>query len=103
MRRIGDAVPGAVAQLLQRAPLSPGKISFAWRTVVGPQLERVTSVGLNGHVLIVSAESRQWARELHRSTPVILRRLANLLGGEVVTSLDIRVVPGHAAVTARSR
>ncbi len=103
MRRIADAVPGAVAELLRRAPLSPGKVAFAWRTAVGAQLQRVTSVGLNGHVLIVAAGTRQWARELHRSSPVILRRLATLLGEGVVTSLDIRVTAGHGGAAAGRR
>jgi predicted nucleic acid-binding Zn ribbon protein len=94
MRRIAEAVPGAVAELLRQAPLSPGKVAFAWRAAVGSQLERVTSVRLNGHVLTVAAPTREWAREIHRSSPVIQRRLDALLGDGIVTSLDVKVTPG---------
>src|SRR5262249_25437222 len=36
MRPIAQAIPGAVTELLKAAPLSDGKVSFAWRAAVGP-------------------------------------------------------------------
>ena len=53
MRPLTHAVPGALAMLLRDAPLSSGKVSFAWRAAVGPALERVTSARLDGRTLIV--------------------------------------------------
>jgi predicted nucleic acid-binding Zn ribbon protein len=41
-------------------------------------------------VLFVDAATTQWAREVGRSSPVILRRLHALLGNDVVTNLTIR-------------
>jgi hypothetical protein len=51
VRPLNSALPGALAELLRDAPLSPGKVSFAWRAVVGPGLERETSVRLEGSTL----------------------------------------------------
>ena len=80
MLRSGDApagarrLPGALAALLREAPLSDGKVSFAWRTAVGPALERVSSARLDGRTLVVEADNAQWAREVSRSASVILGR-----------------------------
>jgi predicted nucleic acid-binding Zn ribbon protein len=90
MRPLNQAVPGALAELLRGAPLSPGKIGFAWRVAVGPAMERVTSVRLDSRVLVVEAASRQWAREITRSADMILARLQTLLGAEAVERLEIR-------------
>jgi hypothetical protein len=68
MDPIASAVPGAITALLRGLPLSPGKVEFAWAAAVGPALPRVTTVRLEGQVLIVDAASQQWAREVARST-----------------------------------
>ena len=90
MRPLTSALPGALAELLRDAPLSPGKVSFAWRAAVGPALERETSVRLESGTLIVDAASHQWAREVRRSSSVILNRLQTLLGDGTVTSISVR-------------
>jgi predicted nucleic acid-binding Zn ribbon protein len=90
VRPIHHAVPGALVELLRGTPLSPGKVGFAWRTAVGPAVERVTSVQLAGRVLVVETSGPQWAREVTRSADVILTRLQTLLGKETVTSITVR-------------
>jgi hypothetical protein len=90
MRPLIHAVPGALAMLLRDAPLSPGKVAFAWRAAVGPALERVTSARLEGRTLIVEAATAQWGREVSRSVHVILPRLQTLLGAGAVTGISIR-------------
>ena len=90
MRPLNQAVPGALASLLRAAPLSPGKVAFAWRTAVGPAMERVTSVRLDGRVLLVDTTSPQWAREVTRSSGIILARLQTLLGAESVERIEVR-------------
>ena len=90
MHPIRQAVPGAIAELLRAAPLSPGKVAFAWRAAVGPALERMTTVRLDGHVLIVEAATAPWAREIARSAEEIRARLAALLGPETVASITVR-------------
>ena len=90
MRPLASALPGAVSELLRNAPLSPGKVSFAWRAAVGPAVERETSVRLEGATLIVDAANRQWAREVRRSSSIILKRLQNFLGSDVVSEISVR-------------
>ena len=90
VKPIGHAVPGALAELLRGAPLSPGKVDFAWKAAVGPALQRTTSVRLEGTRLLVDAANAQWAREIGRSSHVILPRLQLLLGKESVTEITVR-------------
>ena len=90
MRPLSHAVPAALAEILRAAPLSDGKVSFAWRTAVGPALERVTSVKLEGRVLLVDTAGTLWSREIARSSPVILRRLQDLLGVTTVEKIEVR-------------
>ena len=84
------AVPGALMELLRGAPLSDGKVTFAWNAAVGPALERVTNVKLERGVLLVETASPQWSREIHRSSGVILKRLKSLLGDGTVIRLEVR-------------
>jgi hypothetical protein len=89
MRPLTHALPGALTEILRAAPLSDGKVTFAWRAAVGPALERVTAVKLDGRVLLVETASAQWSREVMRSSPVILKRLHQFLGG-VVDRIETR-------------
>ena len=93
MRPLNSALPGALEELLKDAPLSPGKVSFAWRAAVGAALERETSVRLEGSTLYVDAASHQWAREVRRSSSMILNRLQTLLGAGTVVSISVRERP----------
>ena len=90
MEPIRNALPNVLAELLRGAPLSPGKVEFVWKTVVGAAVARATHVALENGVLLVDASSRQWAREVMRSSPVILRRLQSLLGDTAVTRISLR-------------
>jgi len=90
MRPLTHAVPGALLQLLRPAPLSDGKVAFAWNAAVGPAVARATAVKLCDGVLIVETSNPQWAREVKRSSSVILSRLQMLLGDDAVKSISIR-------------
>jgi predicted nucleic acid-binding Zn ribbon protein len=90
MRPLTHALPGALRLLLHDMPLSDGKVEFAWSAAVGPALARATAVKLEGGVLIVETTSAQWAHEIKRSTPLILKRLQSLLGDDAVASITIR-------------
>lgn len=90
MLPLSHMVPAALAILLSTAPLSDGKVEFVWRTVVGPAIERATRVKLDRGVLIVETTSAQWAREVRRSSAMILRRLQDFLGRDTVTSISVR-------------
>ena len=90
MRPLRHALPGALAELLRGMPLSDGKVDFAWRTAVGAKFERVTSARLEDRVLVVTATDQRWAREITRSSGIILARLHALLGTAAVTSIVVR-------------
>ena len=90
MQPLTQALPGALAALLRETPLSAGKVNFAWRAAVGSAVERVTSVRLEDRILIVEPVDAIWAREITRSSPVILMRLQTLLGQDTVTKIQIR-------------
>ena len=88
---LAQAIPRAVATLLRETPMSPGKLAFAWKTVVGPAMDRGTFVRLDGRTLLVDAKTAAWAKEVSRSSSIILRRLQTLLGSEVINELNVRV------------
>ena len=90
MHSVARLVPGALADVLRAAPLSDGKVEFAWRTAAGPALGRATEVKLERGVLIVETSSMQWAREVRRSSSLILGRLQAFLGRDTVTSIVVR-------------
>ena len=90
MQPLAQFVPRALADLVRPAPLSPGKVDFAWRTSVGPGMARVSGVRLEGNTLLVDAQTPQWAAAIMRATPVILPRLQALLGAEHVRSIRLR-------------
>jgi hypothetical protein len=78
--------------MLRGAPLSDGKVDFAWKIAVGPALERATAIKLDGDVLIVEVTTDQWGREITRSSGLILARLQALLGDETVAHIQVRTV-----------
>jgi hypothetical protein len=90
VRSIQQTLPGALAELLHAAPLSQGKVGFAWRAAVGAAVGKVTAVRLEGRELLVDAATTAWAREVDRSAPVILMRLRTLLGDDAPTSISVR-------------
>jgi predicted nucleic acid-binding Zn ribbon protein len=84
------AIPRALAELLRGAPLSPGKVEFAWQASVGTALHRSTAVRLESGVLLVDAQTASWANEVRRSSRIILRRMQGLLGDDVITEIVVR-------------
>lgn len=83
----GPLIDAVVPALIARAPLTPEKIGFAWRTAVGPALDRATAVRLVDHTLVVAGDAR-WRREIDRSRDLILGRLRRLLGPGVVGAIS---------------
>ncbi len=82
-------MPQALAEILRKAPLSPEKIEFAWRTAVGTAVANVTTVELKGYVLQVHARDATWRREIERSAAMIRSRLNGLLGEGTVRGLNV--------------
>lgn len=90
MQPLKQAIPGALVDIVRRAPLSPGKVAFAWGMAVGPAVQRNTDIRLDDGLLIIEAASRQWADEVRRSSRVIVARLHALLGDTAITRLEVR-------------
>lgn len=88
---VSEVLPGVLADVLRKAPLTPEKVSFAWRTAVGPAVDRVTAVELEGRTLRVRAKDAAWQREIERSARLICRRLATVLGEDLVRGLDVTI------------
>ena len=89
MLPIHQFMPSALASILEKAPLSPEKVSFAWRAAVGPSMDNVTSVELRDSILHVRAKDAAWRREVQRSAALIRARLDKLLGDGIVRSIDV--------------
>jgi len=90
MEPLHQVLPAAVAALIRDAPLSAGKIAVAWKTAVGPAIDRATAVMLaDGGVLEVRVTDQHWRREIRRSAPLILDRLTTMLGLGTVTTLKV--------------
>jgi len=79
---------GALAEILRKAPLTPEKVAFAWRSVVGQAVDKVTTVELHNGILRVHARDATWQREVERSAGLIRSRL-NAVLGEVVRSIVV--------------
>lgn len=82
-------MPDVLSAVLRKAPLSPEKVAFAWRSAVGPAVDAVTSVELRDGVLVVRARDQAWRKEVQRSTALIQARLGMVLGVGVVRSIDV--------------
>ncbi len=92
VQSISNAIPGAMRLLLARAPLSPGKVEFAWRAAVGGALDRASVVSLRAdRTIVVDVKSSYWRREVQRSRSMVLSRMRELLGSDVVSNLEVRV------------
>ena len=88
-----QVVPDAVAEIIRKAPLTPEKVAFAWRSVVGPAITQATSVswGEDG-VLHVKTKDAAWQREVERSATLIRSRLETLLGERAVRYIEVKSV-----------
>lgn len=82
-------LPDALAEILRKAPLTDEKVAFAWRSAVGPAIDRGTSVSLQDGVLHVTVREPAWGREVERSQALIRARLDSLLGRGIVRAIEI--------------
>ena len=106
----GHCSTAVLRALLSDQPMSPGKVSLAWRAAVGAAVARAAPAALDADgVLSVTAADPHWARELHRSRPLIEARLNRLLGDGVVKRIEIssrtarEERESHATVRHRQR
>lgn len=82
-------MPGVVAEVVRKAPLTDEKVSFAWRLAVGPAVDKATTVRLGSDgTLHVKAESPAWNDAVRKSVGLIRSRLAHYLGDETVKRIS---------------
>ncbi|MGH9254156.1 MAG: DciA family protein [Vicinamibacterales bacterium] len=86
---VRQVMPGALEAILQKAPLTPEKVAFAWRAIVGPAVDRATTIELRDSVLYVRARDAAWRREIERSAGLIRKRLVTFLGDQAVRFIDV--------------
>jgi hypothetical protein len=86
-------LPDALATLLRKAPLTPEKVAFAWRTAVGAAVDKASVAVLRGDVLHVHVKDASWQREMERSAALIRARLDTLLGAGVVRYIEVTSQP----------
>lgn len=87
---VQQVMPEALASVLRRAPLTPEKVAFAWRTAVGAAVDRATGVELRGSTLVVVVKSHEWRHEISRSLALIRSRLNFVLGDGIVTRIELQ-------------
>jgi hypothetical protein len=85
---VQQVIPGALEAVLRKAPLTREKVAFAWRIVVGPAVDRATSIELREQVLYVRAKDAAWQREVDRALPLIQKRLTALLGEHAIRRIE---------------
>jgi len=82
-------MPRVLAEVLRKAPLTPEKVAFAWRTAVGPAMDNATTIELRHSMLLVRVKEATWEREVERSAALIRARLDALLGDGVVRRVEV--------------
>ena len=90
---VSQFMPPALAAVLRNAPLTPEKVAFAWRTAVGPSVDKATVAELRKDILHVRVKDPRWQREVERSAALIRARLDTLLGDGVVRYIDVTSDP----------
>jgi hypothetical protein len=83
-------MPNALAEILRKAPLSDEKVAFAWRSSVGPAIDRGTTATLQDGVLRVAVRDAAWGREIARSESLIRARLDALLGRGIIRAIAVQ-------------
>ena len=100
MKRLDQTAVVALKSLLDTQPTTEAKVTFAWTIAAGPTLARAATVtwSENG-TLHVTARTEAWRQELARARPLIARRVADLVGQQVVKRIAIDVVPEERLVS----
>ena len=89
MIKANQVMPGVVADVIRKAPLTDDKVAFAWRLAVGPAVDKATTVRLGSDgTLHVKAESQAWIDSMRSSIGLIRSRLAHFLGDDTVKRIS---------------
>ena len=91
MESLNNAAGDVLRRLLASQPTTPAKVAFAWRMAAGSALGRAGDpFWREDGVLVVRASSDAWRREIRRATPMLLARVRELVGSDVVRKIVIK-------------
>ena len=92
MTSASQLLPGVLADMIRRQPLSPAKVAFAWRAAAGASVARASRVELREDgVLLVFVADPRWRREIEPALGMLRPRLAGLLG-DAVRWIEVREI-----------
>ena len=90
MEPLNATATSALRRLLETQPTTPAKVAFAWRIAAGAAMERATEIELRQDgVFVVRSRHEAWRAGIKDGRAVLLRRMQDLLGQDVVSRLDI--------------
>ena len=89
MERLDRTAVRAVRTLIAPQPVTEAKVAFAWAIAAGPALARAATVSWSDGTLSVEASTEAWRRELARAKPMLIERIASVLGPDVVQAITI--------------
>jgi predicted nucleic acid-binding Zn ribbon protein len=90
MESLNNTAGDVLRRLLASQPTTPAKVAFAWRMAAGSALGRAGDVSFrNDGVLVVRASTDAWRKEMQRATPMLLARVRELVGRDVVRKIVI--------------
>ena len=90
MESLNTTASDVLRQLLASQPTTPAKVAFAWRMAAGSALGRAGDVSWRDDgVLVVRASTEAWRTEMRRAAPMLLARVRELVGKDVVRRIVI--------------
>jgi hypothetical protein len=104
MERLDQTSVRALRALLANQPVTPAKVTFAWTIAAGAALARNARVTWDGSgVLRLTAVSDQWRAAIVRAKPLLVDRLASLLGAGIVRTIVVDTDAREPAGASRKR
>jgi len=89
MQSIRDTAAGTLRDLLASQPTTAAKVTFAWQVAAGPAMARAARAEWVTGTLRLTPRDAAWRREIDRARAMLLARLHELLGPDVVRSIAI--------------
>ena len=90
MQPLQIAAVRAFQSVLAAQPTTPAKVACAWQLAAGPVLGRAGAPHWSEDgTLTLRPRDAVWRREIARARPILVARLAQLLGPDVVRRLVV--------------
>ncbi|MFI5179578.1 MAG: DciA family protein [Vicinamibacterales bacterium] len=75
--------------LLAGQPTTEAKVTFAWQVAAGPAMARASRASWADGTLRVVPRDAAWQREIQRARALLVARLTQLLGPDVIRSIVV--------------